>query len=285
MFVHYSRSPSSIPHRCGGITAPNQKTMELVTNTPILPPGWTIVQSGKGVVLASRTYIRGAKSSTDYVQLVDLAAGATIKLRQGNKAIATPALPSPAYPFQKLASASAPSWYWDTHKSAKSFTMTNLQFFNFKNGTLSFPLKDRGTIISCGSANQEPNAKRKLGIKGSTIIVADYKTTQNTYNMVAANLISPTVIVGLHPDTPKFPSALIGRTYLACQNTTLLIYATSRANQAQARSVLTSEFAINDANIIMMDGSGSTQLICRGTNYINSMDNRSIPSIIEVLEN
>lgn len=251
---------------------------------PALPANWTTVQSGNGVVLGRRTYSRSGANSTDYALLVDLAVGATVKLRQGSNAIASTAVPSPSYPRKILASTSAPSWYWPTYVGPKSFAMVNLQFFNFSTGALSFPIKGDGTIISCGSSNQEANAKRKIGINGSTMVVADYTNTSNAYSNVAANLVSPTVIVGLHPNVSKSPSSLIGRVYVGYKNSTLVIYATRRATQAQVRSIMTSEFALNDASLVMMDGSGSAQLVCKGISYINSTDNRPIPSVIEVLE-
>jgi hypothetical protein len=251
---------------------------------PALPANWTAVQSGNGVVLGRRIYSRSGSNSTDYALLVDLAAGATIKLRQGSNAIATTTAPSPSYPRKILASSSTPSWYWPTYAGPKSFAMVNLQFFNFYTGALSFPIKGDGTLISCGSSNNESNAKRKLGINGSTIVVADYLNTSNAYSNVAANLISPTVVVGLHPNVSKSPSSLTGRVYLGYKNSTLVIYATGRATQAQVRSIMTTEFALNDASLVMFDGSGSTQLVCRGTTYINSFDNRPIPNIMEILE-
>ncbi len=255
-----------------------------ITIAPALPPNWTAVQTGNGVVLGKRSYSRSGATSTDYVLLIDLSAGATVKLRQGNANIATTTTPSPAYTRKLLAGSSAAGWYWPTYFGPKSFAMTNLQFFNFNNGALSFPIKSNGTIISCGSSNHEAVEKRKLGINGSTMVVADYTNTANDYNTVAANLISPTVIVGLHPNVSKSPTSLIGRTYIGYKNSTLVIYATRRATQTQVRSIMTTELALNDASLIMFDGSGSTQLVCKGINYVNSTDTRLIPSVIEVLE-
>jgi hypothetical protein len=251
---------------------------------PSLPASWTSVQTGNGVVLGKRTYIRSGVSYTDYVQLVDLSAGASIQLRQGSGNLASNVNPSPTFTRRSLSFANSSSWYWATYATTNTFSMTNLQFFNFSNGSLAFPLKANGTIITCGYGNNEPLSKRKLGINGTAIVVADYLNTSNDYNTVSSNLVSPLVIVGLNPDVPKNPTSLTGRTYIGYKNSTLVIYASRAAQQAQVKTIMMGEFGINASNMLMFDGSGSTQLMCKGIKYITSPDSRPIPSVIEVLQ-
>jgi hypothetical protein len=251
----------------------------------MLPLNWVALQTGNGVIFGTCAYTRVGIPCTDYIQVIDLASGAKIRFRQGNANIASPTNPSPFFPKKLLASALLPSWYWPTYAKSNTFSMTNLQFFDTNTGMLSYPVKDNGTVISCGFANHENLLKRKLSIQGAAMSVSSYTNTSNLYGDVLNQLNNaPTVIVGLHPAADIDQTQIRGRVMVGYKNSTLYIYATSGATLAQARAVLTNEFGLNISNVVMFDGGLSTQLVCRGTNYLTTLNNRPIPNVIEVLE-
>lgn len=259
-------------------------------NVPTLPTNWSKISERNGVVFGNRTYTRSNAAYVDFVTIADLSAGATIKLRQGSNATATNSTGnySPTFTNKPLSHASGTEkiWYWTSFNTNKSFSMSNLQFFGFTNTTesskMSFPLKENNVIISCGSGNNENLLKRKIGINGSSITVAEYTNTSNSYSNVVNNLLNPTVLVGLHPDANKSATSLVPRTYLAKKGTKLIVYNSRGATQSQIKTILINEFGVLQSDIIMFDGGGSTQLVNLGTQYINSTATRKIPSVIEI---
>ena len=105
-------------------------------------------------------------------------------------------------------------------------------------------------------------------------------TAQNLYESTA-----PNIIAGLAEDAPKSPNKYVGRTFVGIKDKdgdlqfeTVLIFNTLTARQVDAAEALRS---LGAEKVMMLDGGGSTQLICQNVSYIES--ERLIPQAIGVL--
>lgn len=258
------------------------------------PKIWSQIQSGNGVKLYKKT----VGSTNHYVQEINLKTGATLKLKEGSTISASTSNPSPTLYTRDM------SWYWNNRPS-NTFSSTNCQFFNYSEWPdgaifnlgetqLSFPVKESGTIKSCGYANYDGNSKKKFGINGDQAWIDDYTNISNStcpldsYCYVNSNLLSPLAFVGLHPlNVDKGLNTKTGRTMVGVrdkdgdyENETIYIYTSSNATQYEAYNILKNEFLSFD--VLMLDGSGSSQLNCNGTNYVDN--SRNIPSVMYAIE-
>lgn len=247
---------------------------------PDIPPGFRLVLSEKGVELYRKDYPKG---NPDYVQLVDLSQGAEIELLHGD--ISEPREGKGVYggddPRFKSKSLNN---YWKDFSSANTnaFCVTNGQFFYMKEypTRLPFPLKKDGQIITDGyGIKQFPDQKLILEIWPDHIDIQKLSKTA----LYGSN--APDIVAGLTEDASKSPSHFVPRTFVGIldQNQdgkfeTLLIFNTMTARQSDAADVLKSFGA---AKVMMLDGGGSTQLICDGKSYISS--DRLIPQALGVL--
>ena len=96
--------------------------------------------------------------------------------------------------------------------------------------------------------------------------------------------IATNFIVGLQENADKGVEDQTGRTFVGVQDKdgdrlyeTILIFTSKQATQPHATNVLKSFGA---TQVMMLDGGGSTQLICQGNNYIDSQ--RTIPQMIAI---
>lgn len=192
--------------------------------------------------------------------------------------------------------------FWNKRPS-KTLTVTNCQFFVPKDDTdtgsaacpLSYPIKNRGVVISIGSTNDDGISKRKLGINTSTreAWVASYSNSSNDASAVASHLQSPTVIVGTDPYLDeRRPSWSIGRNMIGIKDQNgdgkkeVLYILTGVYSQSSAVNVLTG-LGCNPNDIIMLDGHNSVQMRTEGVDYYSGImgywkTRRNVPCVLYV---
>lgn len=250
------------------------------TPKPLIPPGFHLVMSEKGAALYRKDYPKG---NPDFVQRVDLSQGAGIELLHGDISETRAGKgvyggDDPRFQSKSLAN------YWRGFSSANTsaFCVTNGQFFYMKEypTRLPFPLKKDGKVISDGyGIKQFPDQKLILEIW------PDHVNIEKLSKTALYGSSAPDIVAGLTEDASKSPSHFVARTFVGILDQdqdgafeTLLIFNTMTARQSDAADVLRSFGA---ARVMMLDGGGSTQLICDGESLISS--DRLIPQAIGVL--
>ena len=261
-------------------TALPQIIAQADTTGPEIPPGFRLILDQKGVELYRKDYPKG---NPDFVQLVNLSQGAGIELLHGD--ISETRADKGVYGGNdpRFQSKSLTN-YWRSFSTANTnaFCVTNGQFFYMREypTRLPFPLKKDGEVISDGyGIKQFPDQKLILEIWPDHVNIEILSKTA-LYGSSA-----PNIVAGLTEDASKSPSHFVPRTFVGILDQdqdgkfeTLLIFNTMTARQSDAADVLKSFGA---AKVMMLDGGGSTQLICEGKSYISS--DRLIPQAIGVL--
>ena len=238
--------------------------------------GFKIISNSKGTTLYQK--------DLDYLQVIDLTQGAKIDFIYGN--ITDNGTTKGAYGgndphFERQTI----SQVWSNLSSENSslFCITNGQFFrNDRNSStaLAFPVKSDGIIVSEGYAGEIefPDEKLMLEVWKNRALISKFQP--NSLQLSTA----PNLIVGLQENADKGVEDQTGRTFIGVQDQdgdrlheTILIFTSKQATQPHATNVLKSFGA---TQVIMLDGGGSTQLICQGNNYINSP--RTIPQMITI---
>ncbi len=238
--------------------------------------GFQIISSSQGITLYQK--------DSDYLQVIDLTKGAKINFIYGN--ITELGNKKGAYggndpQFERQTI----SQVWSNLSSVTSslFCINNGQFFrNDKNSStaLAFPVKSDGIIVTDGYAGEIefPHQKLMLEVWNDRALISKFQP--NNLQLSTA----PNLIVGLQENADKGVEDQTGRTFIGIQdqdgdrlNETILIFTSKQATQPHATNVLKSFGA---TQVIMLDGGGSTQLICQGNNYIDSP--RTIPQMIAV---
>ena len=238
--------------------------------------GFKIISNSKGTTLYQK--------DLDYLQVIDLTQGAKIDFIYGN--ITDNGTTKGAYggndpQFERQTI----SQVWSNLSSENSslFCITNGQFFrNDRNSStaLAFPVKSDGIMVSEGYAGEIefPDEKLMLEVWNNRALISKFQP--NSLKLSTA----PNLIVGLQENADKGVEDQTGRTFIGVQDQdgdrlheTILIFTSKQATQHHATNVLKSFGA---TQVIMLDGGGSTQLICQGNNYINSP--RTIPQMITI---
>ncbi|MCC7129134.1 MAG: phosphodiester glycosidase family protein [Anaerolineae bacterium] len=254
------------------------------TPTPTLPPevpeGFYYVDHALGVQLYRKDYPNG---SPDFVQVIDLSQGARLELLHGDlvdlrehKGVYGGADPSlTSVPIQT---------YWGAVQAqdANAFCATNGQFFYMPEypTRLAFPLKVDGVVVSDG-----------WGIDtyvGEKLILQLWENQADIVELDQDALYgasAPNAIGGLTENANKRAKFSVGRTFIGLDDRdrdgsfeTVLIFNTLTARQSGAAETLR---LFGADKIMMLDGGGSTQLICRSGWHIRS--DRPIPSAIAVI--
>lgn len=238
---------------------------------------FTVVFSEPGVTLHS--------NEVDYVQEIDLSQGASVqllhgyikKIRRGKGAYGGK---DPLLARESLEKA------WDkfSRTNENALCITNGQFFrndDKASTSLAFPVKANGKILSEGYAGESeyPDEQLMLAIDSDRASIQTFDLRE-FYSSEAANIIG-----GLKPDADKGLNDETGRTFIGIKDSngdgiseTLLIFSSQTSTQFHAAEVLRYFGALE---VIMLDGGGSTQLLCQDTTYISSP--RTIPQTIGVL--
>lgn len=249
----------------------------LIASALETPPDFTLLLSDHGVELYRKDYADG---NPDLVQRIDLSQGTAIKLLYGS--IASLGEGEGVYDGDNptIDRQSLPT-VWEQFLSTNNlaFCVTNGQFFSTNEDPtkLAFPLKVGGRITSDGYGISEfPDQKLMLEIWESRVDIVPL--TQNALYSSTA----PNIIAGLTEDANKGPANPTGRTFIGIDDSntdgqfeTILIFNSKTATQPDAAKVLR-DFGAD--KLIMLDGGGSTQLICGGVWYVES--NRTVPQTI-----
>ena len=246
-----------------------------------VPPDFSLVISESGTALYQKHYPNG---SSDFVQVINLGQGAAIKLLHGKVADAGMGQGvyggnNPAFWRQTLREA----WNEFALSNSNAFCITNSQFFSAHEDPtqFAFPLKKDGDIISDGySLNAYPGQKLMLEIWRDGANIAPL-SKEALYSSSA-----PDILAGLSEYAAgRRPNIATGRTFVGVDDRNpdgkheiLLIFTSKRARKTEAAAVLR-RFGAD--KVMMLDGGGSTQLICKGTSYIRAA--RTIPQTIAVL--
>ncbi|MCC6956881.1 MAG: phosphodiester glycosidase family protein [Anaerolineales bacterium] len=250
------------------------------TVPPGTPPGFYYLDSALGVQLFKKDYPNG---SPDYVQLIDLSQGARLELLHGEltelretKGVyggADPRLTS--IPIQTY-------WGGVQAQEPEAFCVTNGGFFYMPEypTRLAFPLKVDGVVVTDGwGIDTYVGQKLILQLWEDRAEIADLDQDA-LYGTSAPNAIG-----GLTEDANKRAKFSVGRTFIGLDDRdrdgvfeTVLIFNTLTARQSGAAETLRSFGA---DKIMMLDGGGSTQLLCRSGWHIRS--DRPLPSAIAVI--
>jgi len=245
-----------------------------------VPAGFELIDSSPGISLYKKDYPGG---NPDYVQVVDLSAGASIELLHGPLGTAGSKLgiyggPNPNVKRQSLRDV----WNAFAAGNQNAFCLANGQFFSpdVDPTELSFPLLLDGEIVSEGYDRNYSTGLRVLELWPDK---ADIRhLTEEVLNSSSA----PDLIAGLSEDTPKNPDNPVGRTFVGVSDRngdgvyeTVLILGTRTAFQSEPGVVLR---GFGAAHVMMLDGGGSTQLICHGSDSVQSTDStpRTIPQTL-----
>jgi hypothetical protein len=245
-----------------------------------VPDGFNLVMHDEGVQLLRKDYPHG---TPDYVEVIRLDQGAAIQVLHG--AVAEPRTGKGVY------GGDDPSFlshtiqdFWGDFSSSESdaFCVTNGQFFYMKESPtrLPFPLKVGGKVISDGYGLKDfPDKKLMLELWSDHARI----TSLSQWTLYSSS--APDIVAGLAEDAPKNIKKYVGRTFVGVmdqdldgKSETVLLFNTRSARQVDAAKVL---YSFGASQVMMLDGGGSTQLICRGDALITT--DRYIPQALGVL--
>jgi hypothetical protein len=253
------------PHSPGGIQVPAR---------------FHLVMHDAGVQLFRKDYQKG---TPDYVEVIRLDQGAAIQLMHGVVTELRPGKGAYGGDDPRFSSHTIQQ-FWDDFSSAESsaFCVTNGQFFYMKEypTRLPFPLKVGGNLISDGyGINQFQGKKLMLEIWD------DHAQITSLSREALYNSTAPDIVAGLAEDAPKNIKKYVGRTFVGIVDQdgdgkaeTVLLFNTRTARQVDAADAL---YNFGASRVMMLDGGGSTQLICRGEPLITT--DRYIPQALGVL--
>lgn len=258
--------------------APNPELRALPTEQPV-PPGFKLQLSSVGVALYRKDYSGG---NPDFVQVIDLSQGAIVKPLYGDVRDPRPDRGvygggDPSMRYESLQQ----FWYEFSSDHPDAFCVSNGQFFYMlENPTrLPFALKVDGAVVTDGyDSKSYPGERLMLELWNG---YADI--TQLTGTALYAST-APDIIAGLTENANKRAKYYVGRTFVGVEDRdqdgrfeTVLIYTTKTARQVDAAEVLRSFGA---QKVMMLDGGGSTQLICQDKTLVDS--ERLIPQALAV---
>lgn len=248
--------------------------------TPAPPPGFQPVDAAPGVTLYKKEYPNG---SPDYVQVIDLSQGAKVELLYGQVSEPRPTKGSFGGPDPSMTSLDIRT-YWEqtSARQKQAFCVFNGAFFYMPDypTRLAFPLKVDGQIVTEGwGIDTHPGEHQMLEL---------WDDRANIQEMTQASLYAssaPNILGGLTEEANKRIKYAVGRTFVGVadrdgdgQNETVLVLTTRTALQSGAASVLR-EFGAGP--VMMLDGGGSTQLLCKSGWYIRS--DRPVPQALAVI--
>ena len=247
---------------------------------PIIPPDFNLVTSAVGVQLYQKNYPGG---SPDFVQIIDFSQGAIVKPLHGQVTELREGIGPYGGNDARLRSRTLQN-YWQeissTHPTA--FCVTNGQFFLMLEypTRLPFPLKKDGNLVTDGYGI--------LDYPGQKLILEVWPGRVNIQELTPEALhasTAPDIIAGLTEIANKRAKQNAGRTFVGIDDWNadghfeiMYIYNTRSATQVEAAEVLRSFGA---DKIMMLDGGGSTQLLCGNKSYISS--DRLLPQALAIV--
>jgi len=248
-----------------------------------VPAGFTPLFTAPGITVYQE--LENDPNAEVFVQVVDLAAGADVKLLHGP--IVVPGRGegvyggnNPRFDRQYLPAV----WEAFTAENGEALCLVNGTFFkDMENGfrvnptTLSFPLKQEGVVISEGHDRYRFYRHRRMLLLWSGRAEILPLDRRELYESTA-----PDILVGLSPRAGVREWESLGRTFLGVAdgdgdgtNEQLLIYSGEAATQAEATATLQ---AFGASEMLMLDGGGSSQLFCEGRDVIQR--SRPLPQTI-----
>lgn len=254
-------------------------TSQTLPNGLAIPTGFEKVTAVYGAQLYRKDYQGG---NPDFVQVVDLSLGAKIELLHGSIKEKREGHGAYGGDDPRILSRSLQQ-YWDefTANHANPFCVVNGQFFYMPESPtrLPFPLKVDGQIVSDGFGKQQ--------FPGQKLMLELWRGRADIRQLSKAALYSstaPNIVAGLAEDARKAINKYVGRTFIGvvdkdgdARYETVLVFTTRSARQVDAAEVLRSFGA---QKVMMLDGGGSTQMICMDKSYIAS--ERLIPQALGV---
>ena len=253
--------------------------MQAASASPVSPPGFDLLSEQPGVWLYRKEYKNG---TPDYVQVIDLGQGAALRLLHAPVSAERPGRGAYGGSDARLGLNSLEG-YWRqtiaTHPQA--FCVTNGQFFYMPEAPtrLALPLKVDGAIITEGFGYDQYPEKLMLELWSDHADIA-LLTAETLYSSSA-----PDILGGLPEEANKRAPYAVGRTFIGVddwdgdgQFEIVYLFNTPTASQGAVAQVLR-DFGAE--KVMMLDGGGSTQLICQGESIIPS--DRNIPQAIAVL--
>ncbi len=245
-----------------------------------VPPGFRAIDSAPGVQLYRKDYKDGAP---DFVQVADLSQGAAVEVLHGEITARRPDRGMFGGPDPRLRSRSLAD-YWEEIKSQfrSAFCVTNGQFFYMVEypTRLPYPLKKDGEIVADGY-----DEKHHLGERLMLELWGDRADIQPLSGEALHASSAPDIIGGLTEEANKRAKYRVGRTFMGVADfngdgafESVLLFTTTSARQSDAAKVLRDFGA---AKVMMLDGGGSTQLMCGKKTYIES--ERLIPQAVAVI--
>lgn len=245
-----------------------------------IPSGFYLIDSARGVALYRKDYSNG---NPDYVQIIDLSQGAFLKLLHGE--ISEPRPTKGVYGGADPSMTSLPiETYWQrvTKQEKDAFCVVNGLFFYMPEypTRLAFPLKVNGELVTDG-----------WGINtyvGQQLILELWEDRADIRELNSATLAdssAPNLIGGLTEEANKRAKFSVGRTFVGIDDRdgdgdaeTILVFSTLSAKQSAAADTLRS-FGADE--VMMLDGGGSTQLLCQSGWHIRS--DRPVPQAIALI--
>ncbi|WP_264793695.1 hypothetical protein [Aureispira anguillae] len=228
----------------------------------------------------------------EWLQSIDLSAGAKVLLILENKIDGQHHLPDPTFQRKDLSDI----WKRVKRQYPGIFSLSSGAFFGWFTETtarLPFPIKINSKIESCGFGDNKYN-KMMLILNRKSAVLKPYNSNSTQYNDVSNQLPrSPNVLVGLEPLCNKdgWGSRRVGRTYIAIKDSPLkgssrgdgihesiLIYH-GHCTEKEAYQTLMSCGA---SKIMMLCGDAMSQLICQDQSYRKTAE--KLPQTIAVIE-
>lgn len=251
----------------------------LAAATRSVPDGFEPVLSAPAVTLYRKNYPNG---TPDYVQVVLLNQGAAVDLLHG---IIDHERPERGvyggYDARFNLDSMNGFWRYAEKESESAFCVVNGSFFYMPETPtrLPFALKVDGKVLTDGfGEDQYPDQKLMLEL---------WEDRADIRPLSGADLYqstAPDIIAGLTEEANKRAKYAVGRTFVGIQDQdsdgqfeTLYILSTQTHTQSGAAKVL-KDFGAE--KVMMLDGGGSTQLVCNGEEYIAT--GRLIPQAIAV---
>lgn len=266
---------------------PMSSSSYTIDHTP--GPAWSLAYSSGSKI---RVFQHGSISNRTYVMAVDLQAGGQVipyyEFASGN-GNATYAKPSPSFQLKRVNDFNMASLGW--------FAVANFGFFGYTNQS-SFLLRKNGTLVTAGfgTFSSSESQRRTITIAGSsaTVYSGPGNNSGNYYTLANSLYTGAThAMTGLHPSptiAPKTPNGSIGRTFVGVRQKTpgtnggpafVYVLTGEKLTQQQAYDMLIG-FGCNSSEIVMFDGSGSTQLNVGGSVLVPSSDNRYVPTFLVI---
>lgn len=247
-----------------------------------VPEGFTPAAAALGI----HVYHRHDDGAIEYVQIVNLSSGARLDFLHGP--VADPGIGrgiyggnSPSFHRQFL------PYIWESLPAGDPpvLCLTNGQFFlDTRNGArvdpteLAFPVKSKGVILSEGYERWKFRGRRAM----LEIWPGGWATISPFSGFALYRSAAPQIMVGLSESASVRSFEELGRTYFGIVDDDgdglseiLLLYSATAVTQDTAVTTLR---AFGARETMMLDGGGSTQLMCDGQSYIFRA--RSLPQTI-----